>query len=230
MYSRGIELTENAFAFSNGPSAYGLLLKDADDVFVVGNRFVGNATGLFLDGAPQSRDGRVDVRGNLIARSDVGVALQPLSQRIRFWENSFVGNRTQVQVLGTGSAEGNLWAVDGRGNHWDDATPYDRDADGVSEIPYRLDRTYEALADRYPVLGFFAGTPGAEAIDTAARLFPIFAPRPRLVDPHPLVHPTTTTWAEPRPDTAAGSGLVAAGTALLTVTALLAFAARRVLA
>ena len=66
-YSRGIELSENAFSFANGPSAYGLLLKDADDVFIVGNRFVHNATGLFFDGAPQSRDGRVDVHGNLIA-------------------------------------------------------------------------------------------------------------------------------------------------------------------
>jgi parallel beta-helix repeat protein len=38
MYSQRIELSENAFSFSNGPSAYGLLLKDADDVFIVGNR------------------------------------------------------------------------------------------------------------------------------------------------------------------------------------------------
>src|SRR5262249_7255198 len=126
MYSRGIELTENAFSFSNGPAAYGLLLKDADDVFIVRNRFVHNTTGLFFDGAPQSRGGRVDVRGNLIARGDVGIALQPLSQRIRFWDNAFIGNRTPVQVLGTGTAEGNEWNVDGRGNYWDDAVVYDR--------------------------------------------------------------------------------------------------------
>src|SRR5262249_19960311 len=57
MYSRDIELTENAFSFSAGPAAYGLLLKDADDVFIVRNRFVQNATGLFFDGAPQPREG-----------------------------------------------------------------------------------------------------------------------------------------------------------------------------
>jgi nitrous oxidase accessory protein len=220
MYSRGIELNENAFSFSNGPSAYGLLLKDADDVFIIDNRFVGNATGLFFDGAPQSRAGRVDVRGNLIARGDVGVALQPLSERIRFWDNAFVGNRTQVQVLGTGTAERNVWAVDGRGNYWDDAASYDRDGDGVSEIPYRVDSTYEALADRHPVLAFFAGTPGADAIDAAARLFPIFAPRPRLLDPRPLVHPTLTAWTESRDATPAGPGLAGAGLGLLGIAAL----------
>ena len=230
MYSRGIELSENAFSFSDGPSAYGLLLKDADDVFITGNRFVHNATGLFFDGAPQSRDGRVEVRGNLIARGEIGVALQPLSQRIRFWENAFVGNRVHVQVVGTGTAEHNEWAVDGRGNHWSDAVVYDRDGDGVSDIPYRVESTYEALADRRPVLGFFDGTPAAEAIDTAARLFPIFAPRPKLEDPHPLVRPHYTGWTESRDAAPGGWRMAAAGVTLLAIAAAGGLGARRVLA
>jgi nitrous oxidase accessory protein len=230
MYSRGIELSENAFSFSNGPSAYGLLLKDADDVFIAGNRFVHNTVGLFFDGAPQSRGGRVDVHGNLIARGDVGVALQPLSERIRFWDNAFIGNRTQVDVLGTGTAAANVWAVDGRGNYWDDSTPYDRDGDGVSEIPYRIDSTFEALAARHPVLAFFDGTPGAEAIDQAARLFPIFAPRPRLVDPRPLLRPSLTAWTESRGAPAPRAALPAAGMALLAIAGAGIAAVRRVLA
>jgi nitrous oxidase accessory protein len=215
MYSRGIELAENAFSFSNGSAAYGLLLKDADDVFITANRFVDNATGLFFDGAPQSKDGRVDVRGNLIARNGVGIALQPLSRRIRFWENDFVGNRTQVQVVGTGSAEDNVWAVDGRGNYWSDGLVYDRDADGVSELPYRAESTYEALADRYPALAFFDGTPGAEALDLAARLFPLFAARPKLTDPHPLVRPVLSAWTAGGDEPAGRIGALVLGAALL---------------
>jgi nitrous oxidase accessory protein len=230
MYSRGIELAENAFSFSNGPAAYGLLLKDADDVFVTGNRFVHNATGLFFDNAPQARDGRVEVRGNLIARGEVGVALQPLSERIRFSENAFVGNRVHVQVLGTGTAERNVWAADGRGNFWSDAVIYDRDGDGVSDIPYRAESTYEVLADRHPVLTIFDGTPAAEAIDTASRLFPLFAPRPKLVDPHPLVRPTYTAWTESRGAASGGWAMAGAGAALLGLAAATAAGARRVLA
>jgi nitrous oxidase accessory protein len=229
MYSRGVELTENAFSFANGPAAYGLLLKDADDIFIIGNRFIDNATGLFFDGAPQAKDGRVDVRGNLVAQNDVGLALQPLERGIRFWENAFVGNRTQVQVLGTGTAENNVWAVDGRGNYWDDAVLYDADGDGVSDLPYRSESTYEALAERYPVLAFFDGAPGAEAIDLAARLFPLFAPRPRMTDPHPLVRPPLTAWTESRDARQGGAGLAAAGGGLLAVAALGVAGMRRVL-
>src|SRR5262249_52372228 len=147
-----------------------------------------------------------------------------------FWENAFVGNDTAVQVLGTGTADANAWAVDGRGNYWSDAVVYDRDADGVSELPYRIENTYEALADRHPVLGFFAGTPAADALDTAARLFPIFAPRPKLTDPHPLVQPRLTDWTESRDAGMPGHGLAATGAVLVALALVAALAARRALA
>ena len=229
MYSRGIDLTKNAFSFSKGVAAYGLLIKDADDVFIVENRFIDNTTGLFFDGAPQSKGGRVDVHDNLIARSDVGIAVQPLSRRIRFWDNAFVGNRTQVQVQGTGTAAGNEWSVNGRGNYWSDAVIYDANQDGVSEIPYHSDSTYEVLADRFPQLGFFDMTPAAEAIDLAARLFPIFAPRPRLTDAYPLVQPPLTAWTR-TDDTTGGSSFAAVGVSLLCVAALTLIGSRASLA
>jgi nitrous oxidase accessory protein len=199
-------------------------------VFIVGNRFVHNAIGLFFDNAPQARDGRVDVRGNLIARGDVGIALQPLSRRIRFWENALVGNRTQVDVHGGGSVDANEWSVGGRGNYWSDATVYDANRDGISELPYRLESTYEALADRFPVLALFAATPGAEAIDMAARFFPVFAPRPTLTDPHPMAHPALTAWTETRDAPGEGVALAATGGVLLSLVGASFLWASRVLA
>ena len=41
------------------------------------------------------------------------------------------------------------------------------------------------LADRYAALAFFDGTPAAEAIDVAARLFPLFAPAAEADRPAP---------------------------------------------
>ena len=224
MYSKDITLEQNAFSFSNGPSADGVLLKDADDVFIRDNRFVDNSIALFFDGAPQSRGGRVEVRGNLVARNDVGVALQPSSRGIEFAGNSFAGNRVQVQVLGGGSAERNQWD----GNWWSDALVYDRDGDGTSELPYSAESTYEVLADRHPELRFYATSPAAEAIDLAARLFPLFRPRPLLTDARPLAKPPLTAWTEAGGERE-GRGLLFAGAGLLAAAVLLAGVAKAVL-
>jgi nitrous oxidase accessory protein len=228
MNSRDIELEHNSFSYSNGPSAYGVLLKDADDVFITNNRLVGNATAMFFDGAPQSRGGRVEVHSNLVARNDIAILLAPRSRGLKIWENAFIGNRSPFQSMGTGTDEGNEWAVGGRGNYWSDAVVYDRNRDGVSDVPYRLESTYEVLADRYPALAFFAGTPAVDAIDIAARLFPLFAPRPKLTDPFPLVRPPLNDWiAEARSRSA---GLPLAGAGLLVIVFAGAHFTRRAIA
>ena len=220
MYSRGVSLVGNSFSFSNGPAAYGLLVKDADDIEVVDNRFLSNSTALFFDNAPQAKDGWVRVTGNLIARNEVGIGMLPMVRRLEVGGNSFIGNRIPVRVSGEGSAEGNDWSPAGRGNYWSDAAVYDADGDGVSDIPYRVESTYEGLSARHPNLAFFDGSPGAQAIDDAARLFPIFAPRPKLTDAHPLMHPPVSAWSgkgESRK-----SGLVLAGGGMLGLAALAA--------
>lgn len=225
MYSHRITLEGNAFSFATGVSADGLLIKDADDVFVRGNRFVANATALFLDGAPQSRGGKLEVRGNLFARNDVGVALQPSGSGAAFWENAFIGNHVQVQIQGTGTAAQTQWSVGGRGNYWSDALVYDSVGAGVSTLPYRPESNYEVLADRFPSLAFFDGTPAADAIDMASRLFPLFAPRPKLIDVHPLVRPPLDDWTLNRGEQA--GHLAAAGGSILALAAALLWGARR---
>jgi hypothetical protein len=86
------------------------------------------------------------------------------------------------------------------------------------------------LADRVPVLAFFDATPGAEAIDLAARLFPLFAPRPKLTDPHPLVRPPLTAWTDGSVAGGGDRGLAAVGAAMLGLAAAAYRRARWVLA
>ncbi len=230
MYGRGLEGEGNTFLRAQGVGSCGLLVKDADDIALTGNRLVANATGLLLDGAPLSPRGQVRIAGNLIARNDVGLEVSSESKGIVFIGNSFSGNRVQVQVLGSGPAGDNVWAEDGRGNFWSDAVPYDRDGDGVSEIPYRLESTFESLAGRNPSLSFFEASPACEALDQAARLFPILAPELRLVDPKPLVRPALGALAPEPVEPGRRGGLALAGLAMLAASAAMAAAARMALA
>ena len=97
----------------------------------------------------------------------------------RFEANTFFGNGEQVVV--EGSAEmmtTNLW----RGNFWSDYRGYDADGDGRGDLAYRPTKLFERLSDRNHGLRLFTDSPSVQAIDFAARVFPIFEPKPKFAD------------------------------------------------
>ena len=185
MYSRRLTLRGNRFAGSRGPSAYGLLLKVADDVVVENNQFVDNTHGLYLEEAPQAHNATCEFRGNLIGGNDVGVALEPSVAGSVFRENAMVSNRVQVQLLGSrrSRADANTWSR----NYWSDYVGFDENGDGIGDTPYRVEQYFEDLAGRYPAVGLLRMGPAAEALELAARAFPIVKPQPAATDEHPLL-------------------------------------------
>src|SRR5262249_12033427 len=62
--------------------------------------------------------------------------------------------------------------------------------DGQGDLAYRPTRLFERLSDRNPALRLFAEGPSARAIDFAARVFPIFEPKPKFADEGPRMQPS----------------------------------------
>jgi nitrous oxidase accessory protein len=189
MYSRRLTVRHNLFYENRGPSGYGLAIKDVDDVLAEGNHSVNNRLGIYLDNSPRSLDATGIFRNNLIAYNDVGIALLPLVRRNTITDNVFQENGTQVSAVGGGELAGNLWHDDGRGNYWSDYSGFDADADGVGDIPYQSQSTFENLMDVHPELRLFQLSPVADGIDLAARAFPLFQPRSKMTDEYPLIKP-----------------------------------------
>jgi nitrous oxidase accessory protein len=189
MYSRRVTLRGNRFAGSRGPSAYGLLIKVGDDILAEHNWFTDNSSGLFLEGTPSSMHSTCTIRENVVGGNDTGITLQPSVSRVVFAGNVIVANRRAVQALGRTRTEQNTWSEGGRGNYWDDYVGFDANGDGLGDTPYHLEAFFENLADRWPAVGLLRMGPAAEALETAARAFPIVQPRPVLVDEHPLLAP-----------------------------------------
>ncbi|RKY16308.1 MAG: hypothetical protein DRQ55_18250 [Planctomycetota bacterium] len=189
MYSRRVTLRGNRFEGSRGPSAYGLLIKAGDDILAERNWFVDNSSGIFLEDTPSSLRCACTFRKNVIGGNDTGITVQPSVSRVLFTENVIVANRRSVQALGRTRSELNVWSAAGRGNYWDDYVGFDADGDGVGDTPYRLEAFFEDLTDRWPAVGLLRMGPASQALETAARAFPIVQPRPVLTDEHPLVQP-----------------------------------------
>ncbi|MEZ4637035.1 MAG: hypothetical protein R2856_19130 [Caldilineaceae bacterium] len=118
--------------------------------------------------------------------------------------NSFVDNLDQVNVKGGGSQAGRSTGRQPLGRQLlSDYVGYDAAgtdtgaADGIGDLPYRAESLFENLADRHPNLKLFHFSPVEQAIDLAAKAFPVIKPKPKLTDDAPSMTPS----CPPRPPT-----------------------------
>ena len=177
MYTKRVEMTGNDFDDNWGAAAYGLLLKEITDVRVQHNRFRGNTTALFLDGAT-----RPVVSANEFTGNGWAVRLDANTQDGRFTGNDFAGNTFDVTTNGRSIPS----TFDG--NFWDEYGGYDLNHDGVGDVPHRPVRLFSVIVERNePALiflrSFFVG-----ALDAAERVVPSLTPETQA-DLHPSMRP-----------------------------------------
>lgn len=217
MYSRRLLLRHNTIAYNRGPSGFGIGLKDFDDGVLEENLVVDNRVGIFVDNSPREIESTMDYHGNVIAYNDIGISLLSFVKRSSFSENSFIENYEQVGVTGAGMLSGNQW----NHNYWSDYVGYDRAGDGDGDLPYKSEKLFENLMAQHPPLRLFIYSPAIQALDFAARAFPLVRPQPKLEDPRPRMEPyipqglsgieLPTRW----PLAAAGFGLMVLGLILI---------------
>ncbi len=201
MYSRRVNMRNNTIAGNRGPSGYGVGLKDMDDTVIVDNLFLDNRVGAHLDTSPRENDSTGQFAGNVFAYNDIGVELMPSVRRNQFSANSFVENEEQVAIAGRGTLRENVWTVNGRGNYWSDYAGYDADGDGQGDMVYKAEQLFENLVQQEPQLRLFIYSPASNAIDFAARAFPLVKPKAKLEDTRPAMSPMIPAAPPmPRPD------------------------------
>ncbi len=189
MYSRRLTLRHNTIAYNRGPSGFGIGLKDFDDGVLEENLVVDNRVGVFVDNSPRSIDSKMTYHGNVFAYNDVGFSLLSFVKRSYLTDNSFIENYEQVGITGAGHLTENHWDK----NYWSDYAGYDNDHDGFGDIPYKSEKFFENLMNRKPRLRLFIYSPAIQAVDFAARAFPMVKPYPKLIDQHPRIRPLYPT-------------------------------------
>ncbi len=226
MYGSNYTVRNNLLAGNRGPSGYGLGLKETNKATVEGNRMVNNRVGVYSDASPLRPDTTVEFRRNLFAFNEIALSLLPNVRYNVYSENVFLENAEQVSIAGGGTLEQNEWSEEGRGNYWSDYRGFDADGDAIGDLPYESTSLYESLTAKHPELRLFQLGPAADAIDLAARAFPIFQPRPILADPHPLTRAPELPPVPGLPSAPVAQNLVAALALLGLAAAVLAVGLR----
>lgn len=214
MFSHDLLLKDNELSSNRrGATGVGVLFKDCDDVFVEGNSFLRNKFGVTVEGTPQAVGATAIFRENLFALNDTGIGLMS-NAPITFVENAMIENTVQVKAMGGELASGLLashdsglaprdtsangapqppagivWTTNGRGNYWSDYHGYDRNGDGVGDIPYEPQPPFAGALANNDSLRLFQFTLAQEAIDMAADMFPLYRYDAVMADDSPLMSP-----------------------------------------
>jgi nitrous oxidase accessory protein len=169
-----------------GPAAYGLLLKDIGDLIAEDNDILANRVGIYAEGVPASPAKEAIFRGNVIAGNEVGLALQS-NAALTMTGNRIAENLTDVRPLGRQLSAGMRWTREGRGNSWGQYRGFDANRDGIGDVPHTLQDAMDALIRRNSLVQAFLYTPAHLALESAARMFPLYRQAPVLIDDRPLM-------------------------------------------
>jgi len=169
-----------------GNSDHGIMLRTLQDSVIENNVVAGNNRGFFIYDVEYIR-----LNGNLVVDNTVGVHLAAGSKNNEVEDNDFIGNREQVRYVG---ARDEPWGTR-RGNHWSNYLGWDRDGDGVGDVPYEANDMVDRLTWRHPGVKLLLASPAVQALRLVAQQFPVLRV-PSVVDPRPRMQPGNNDWSE----------------------------------
>jgi len=182
MYTSDVLMQGNDFTENRGSTAFGLLLKEIRDSEILDNRFRDNSVAVHLEGA-----NRVEIRGNDFVSNGWAVQVLANSDGSSFVENNFVGNSFDVSTNSRSTSS--TFA----GNYWDRYRGYDRDRDGVGDVPFRPVRLFSLVVEQNEPALVLQRSPLVFLLDLAESVLPVLTPG-NLADAAPSVSPLPSTW------------------------------------
>lgn len=184
MYSGDVVIRGNRVQHSMSVAGSGLAFKESSQVHVEDNVVLHCAVGAKTN-APTDQAAIVYFLNNHFAHNVAALDFYGENGGHVLHGNRFDQNLYQVTVSAPMSARGHDW----QGNAWDDYLGFDRDGDGVGDVPYEKWAFSDRLWQEEPHAVFFRNAPALELLDFLERLAPFASPELTLADPRPVVGP-----------------------------------------
>ena len=167
-------------------SDHGIMLRTIWDTVVENNIVAGNERGLFMYDAYFN-----ELRNNLVVDNLVGMHVWAGSKDNVIERNDFISNREQVRYV---AAADQLWGIK-EGNHWSNYLGWDRNGDGIGDIPYEASDLVDRLSWRHPMMKLLLASPAIQTLRLVGRQFPLLR-APSIVDPNPRMQPHHPDWRD----------------------------------
>ncbi|HET6768072.1 MAG TPA: nitrous oxide reductase family maturation protein NosD [Chitinophagaceae bacterium] len=177
MYTKNVRMENNVFENNWGPSAYGLLLKDITNSYIKNNQFIQNTVAIHMEGSS-----RIEIEQNIFKQNGWAIKVQASCDDNNFFRNNFFGNSFDV------GTNGSLVLNKFYNNYWDKYEGYDRNRDGVGDVPYRPVSMYSVIVEQNPNSLILLRSFMVSLLDKAEKAIPSLASE-NLTDDKPMIKP-----------------------------------------
>jgi nitrous oxidase accessory protein len=177
MYSKKVLMHSNTFEKNWGPAAYGILLKDISDSYIINNHFTKNTMGILMEGTS-----RIDLYHNVFQSNGWAMKVQANCSENAFHHNNFIANTFDIAT--NGSVTLNVFY----NNYWDKYEGYDLNKDRRGDVPYHPVSMYSMVIEQNANSVILMRSFLVSLLDKAEKAIPSLTPE-NLVDSQPFTKP-----------------------------------------
>ncbi|MGB0199456.1 MAG: nitrous oxide reductase family maturation protein NosD, partial [Flavobacteriaceae bacterium] len=165
MFSNHVQMRRNRFSHNWGSHAYGLLLKEVNDLVVEENIFESNTIGINAEGL-----NRIVYRYNLFKNNGWAVKFRGACTGNRFSKNNFIDNAFDISY--TGPVHDNRFV----NNYWSRYQGYDLNKDKMGDVPYRPVKLFSVIINKTPEALVLLKSMFVGLLNHSEQVSPIFTP------------------------------------------------------
>ncbi len=173
MFSKVMEVRNNIIKKNWGTAAYGLLLKEVNDVNIINNKFIENTVGITVEGS-----NRLVYSNNDFTSNGYAIRVKGACYENEIIKNNFLYNSFDISY--NGRVNDNIFD----NNFWSNYTGYDLDKDGIGDVPYRPVKLFSYIVNRTPETIILLRSLFIDIIDFSEKVSPVFTPDD-LMDENP---------------------------------------------
>jgi len=179
MFTKNVRMFNNYFAENWGDAAYGLLLKEISDSYIIGNKFIRNTSGIYMEGTS-----RVTLSKNIFRDNGWGMKIQASCMENEIFFNNFIANTFDI------STNGSLVLNYFHNNYWDKYEGYDLNRDGIGDVPFHPLSLFAVLTENNPSAMLLFRSFMITLLDKSEKILPSITPD-NFVDETPEIKSLT---------------------------------------